>query len=133
MDPESTKNKTRADLDALKLEVAKLSGELVSTKNELARTNDLLYRVFLIDRFYFDKPIETTQDISTTGTLSVSTSLTMPTGSKVGLFGATPVVQQTAITTPTGGGGSSTDAIDISSRTAIGMIKTALANVGITA
>ena len=121
MDQESTKNKTRNDLDALKREVDKLSSELSSTRDELARTNDLLYRVFLIDRYSFEKNVEILQ------------SLAMDKGSTVGFFGVTPTTQQTAITTPSGGGGSTSDAVDITGRTAIGQIKTALANVGITA
>lgn len=52
-------------------------------------------------------------------------------GSKLGFFGATPVAQQSAVTSPSGGGGSSTDAIDISARTAIGQIKTILSNLGL--
>ena len=52
---------------------------------------------------------------------------------KIGFFNKTPVVQQSAITTPAGGGSGSTDAIDISARTAIGQIKTALTNLGLTA
>ena len=55
------------------------------------------------------------------------------TGSKAGFFSVTPVAQQSAITSPSGGGSSSTDAIDISARTAIGQIKTALQNLGLTA
>lgn len=51
----------------------------------------------------------------------------------IGFFDETPVVQQGAVTSPSGGGGSSTDAIDITSRTAIGQIKTALQNLGLTA
>lgn len=51
---------------------------------------------------------------------------------KIGFFGKTPVVQQTPNTTPSGGGTGSSDAIDISARTAIGQIKTALQNLGLT-
>lgn len=54
-------------------------------------------------------------------------------GNKVGFFNETPVSQQAAITTPSGGGSGDTDAIDISARTAIGQIKTALQNLGLTA
>lgn len=50
----------------------------------------------------------------------------------VGFFNKTPVAQQSAITTPSGGGGATTDAIDITARTAIGQIKTALQNLGLT-
>ena len=52
---------------------------------------------------------------------------------KIGFFGATPVVRQTANTAPSGGGSGSTDAIDISARTAIGQIRTTLNNLGLTA
>ena len=50
----------------------------------------------------------------------------------VGFFGASPVSRQPAITTPSGGGGGAGDAVDVSARTAIGQIKTALQNIGIT-
>lgn len=51
----------------------------------------------------------------------------------VGFFNKTPVAQQSAITTPSGGGSSSADAVDQTARTAIGQIKTALQNLGLTA
>ena len=52
---------------------------------------------------------------------------------KIGFFGKAPVAQQSAITTPSGGGGSLGDAVDQTARTAIGQIKTALQNLGLTA
>jgi len=55
------------------------------------------------------------------------------TSGKVGFYNVTPVVKAGAVTSPSGGGSGSTDAIDISARTAIGQIKTALTNIGITA
>jgi len=55
------------------------------------------------------------------------------TSGKVGFYGVTPVIKAGAITSPAGGGSGSTDAIDISARTAIGQIKTALQNLGLTA
>lgn len=54
------------------------------------------------------------------------------TNGKVGFYGLTPVTRSGSITSPSGGGGSSTDAIDISARTAIAQIKSALTNIGIT-
>ena len=51
---------------------------------------------------------------------------------KVGFFNSVPVSKQSAITTPSGGGGGPSDAVDITARTAIGQIKTALQNIGIT-
>ncbi len=51
----------------------------------------------------------------------------------LGFYGVAPVVQQGAITTPSGGGGSDGDAVDVTGRTAIGQIKTALHNLGLVA
>ena len=51
---------------------------------------------------------------------------------KVGFFDTQPVYKQPAVTTPSGGGTGSGDAIDISARTAIGQIKTILQNLGLT-
>ena len=47
--------------------------------------------------------------------------------SKLSFFGANPVVKQSAINTPSGGA-----TVDNESRTAIGQIKTALTNLGLT-
>lgn len=48
-------------------------------------------------------------------------------GQKLGFFGVTPVIQQTAITTPSGG-----MTVDTQARTSIGEIKTVLHNLGLT-
>jgi len=65
---------------------------------------------------------------------SVSQSINKETTfrNNVGFFAKAPVAQQAVVTTPSGGGGSSGDAVDITARTAIGQIKTALQNLGLT-
>ena len=62
-----------------------------------------------------------------TGT-TTGTKIGTVTNNKIGFFGATPIVQVTAITAPTGGA-----IIDAESRTAINSIRTALTNLGLTA
>lgn len=52
---------------------------------------------------------------------------------KIGFFGVTPVVQQSSIGAPGGGGTGSTDAIDQSARTAINSIRATLTALGLTA
>lgn len=64
---------------------------------------------------------------------STGTKIGTATTQKLGFFNHAPVVQQGAVTTPSGGGGSSADAVDQTSRTAIGQIKTALVNLGLIA
>lgn len=61
------------------------------------------------------------------------TKIGTETTQKIGFYGETPVVQAGAISAPTGGGGSATDAIDQTARTAINAIRAALTNIGITA
>lgn len=83
----------------------------------------LLNPVVRPDRYVFNKPI-------TGGANGVRVGMN---GDKIGMYNVAPVVQAAAVTTPSGGGGGAGDAVDISSRTAIGQIKTALKNIGITA
>ena len=61
------------------------------------------------------------------------TKIGTETTQKIGFYGETPVVQAGAISAPTGGGGSATDAIDQAARTAINAIRAALTAIGITA
>ncbi len=80
------------------------------------RISDLEYKAAqyaLVDRFRFVKMVEFR-------------------GLKIGFFSATPVVQQTAHTAPSGGGTGVTDAIDVSARAALAQIRTTLNNLGLT-
>lgn len=52
---------------------------------------------------------------------------------KIGFFGTTPKIQQTAISNPVGGGTGVTDAIDVQARAAIVTIINVLKNLGLTA
>lgn len=61
------------------------------------------------------------------------TSIGTQTTQKLSFYGVTPVVQASAISAPSGGGTSVTDAVDQSARSAINSIRTALTNMGITA
>ena len=78
----------------------------------------------------FNKNIEIKDGVNialkaTTGT-KIGTAT--PSGQKLGFFNATPVVQQAAITAPTGG-----TTIDSQARTAINSIRTELTALGLTA
>lgn len=89
-------------------------------ERELAELKALYYKDNFSDKEFFRKRVEFEREVRF--------------GSgQIGFFAATPVSKQSAVTTPTGGGTGSTDAIDISARTAIGQIKTALQNLGLTA
>ena len=71
--------------------------------------------------------------------VSIQTGLTnglkigTTTSEKIGVLGKSPVSQQATVTAPSGGGGSSVDAIDISGRVAINEIKAILTAFGFTA
>lgn len=113
--------------------------EMVQKVNQL---NDLYFRTHFIDREVFENPVYLNGQVyfkhpnflkDTTLPTGTTTGATIgDTGDKIGFLGATPVLRQAAVTTPSGGGTGSTDAIDISARTAIGEIKTALQNLGLT-
>lgn len=94
--------------------------EFDNMKTELNALKSLFYKGDFPDKKVFYKLVVLDGGVSFTQ-------------STLGFFGETPVAQQGAVTSPSGGGGSSIDAIDISSRVAIGQIKTALQNLGLTA
>ena len=88
--------------------------EFENIKIELAKLQDLFYKGDFPDKKEFYKLVVLRGGVSFTQTL-------------MGFFGVTPVVRQEAVTNPTGGA-----VIDSESRTAIGQIKTALTNLGLT-
>ena len=92
--------------------------------NEIA---GLWRKLELSDRYFFQKDIAlaSNRNIKVSGNGS---SFGTRTTDKVSLYGVTPIVQQAAISQPSGGA-----TVDSQSRTAINSIITALQNIGITA
>ena len=92
---------------------------ITQLEKELYELKALYYKDNFSDKEFFRKRVEFEREVRF--------------GSgQVGFFGVTPVSRQSAVTTPSGGGTGSSDAIDISARTAISQIKTALQNLGLT-
>lgn len=79
------------------------------------------------DRYLFQKHIEVSNGYNFIFG-GAGTKFGTATTQKIGFFNHTPVTQQGAVTTPSGG-----SVIDTESRTAIGQIKTGLQNLGLTA
>lgn len=104
----------------------------------------LLFKVIKSDKYYFDRKLYLTQGMSFSGDFALEDGTNITTGTtngskiggsasaKVSVYNATPLARQAAINAPSGGGTSSTDAIDISARARINDIRTALTNFGIT-
>jgi hypothetical protein len=114
--------------------------EIELLQQRVRMLEDMFQRFIFSDNYAFDKTVNLRPNVNLVfgnGSKLVANSGdgtqigTAPT-QKLGFFGETPVEQQGAITTPSGGGTSATDAIDISGRVAIGQIKTALDNLGFT-
>jgi len=99
----------------------------------ITRLENLLFQILRSDRFIFAKDLQIQDGRDIQVGRSTGTKIGTGTDQKLGFFNATPVVRQSAVTTPTGGGGTASDAIDITARTAIGQIKTALSALGLTA
>lgn len=93
---------------------------IAQLEKEVSELRALYYKDNFSDKEYFRKRVEFEREVRFGA-------------GQVGFFSHTPVSQQSAITTPSGGGSGDTDAIDTSARTAIGQIKTALQNLGLTA
>jgi len=85
------------------------------------------------DRFIFYKLIQILDGRNIQlGTITGSQFGTATT-QKIGFLGKSPVARQATVTAPSGGGTSSTDAIDISGRVAINEIKAILTIFGFSA
>lgn len=104
--------------------------DLLESFNKL---HDLFYRTNGVDRVihmnpvYFNGKVYFENTTLATGTKTGSSFGSSPTD-KLSFYGATPIIQQSAIVPPSGGG-----TIDSQARTAIGTIITALKNLGLTA
>ena len=86
----------------------------------------LHYSIHFIDKSVFKYPVVFNDNISTDNLLGIKIGKTTD---KLGMFGVTPVVQQSAITAPTGAGDAG---VDSPARTAINDIITKLQNLGLT-
>ncbi len=80
------------------------------------------------DRFTFEKLLQILDGRNIQIGTSTGTKIGTAASQKIGLWGATPVIQASAISAPTGGATQ-----DAEARTAINSIRTALINAGITA
>lgn len=104
--------------------------DLLDSYNKL---HDLYYRTNGVDRVvhmnpvYFMGKVYFQDSILATGTKKGSSFGSSPTD-KLSFYGKTPIVQQVAITAPSGG-----TTIDSQARTAINTIITVLQNLGLTA
>lgn len=127
-------------INALQDQVKKLeeqNRQLSETVNTMA---DLFYRFVQIDKYYLDNDVEITGSLTmnksfvlkdgvnvqagtTTGT-QIGTATTQ----KLAFYGKTPVIQQSAITSPSGGA-----TIDSESRTAITAMLAVFVALGLTA
>lgn len=90
-----------------------MNPELIAIKRRLTSVEQTLGAFCYVDRYEFGKTVR---------------HMTQ----KLAFYGSEPIMQPNAPTTPSGGGTSASDAVDISARVAIGQIKTALHNLGLT-
>jgi hypothetical protein len=113
--------------------ITKLENEVAQLQQTVFHLNDLFFRTFFIDKVIFQNPVYFNGKIyfkdGTVISAGSSTGLKIgnATTEKIGFYNVTPVVQAGAITAPSGGATQ-----DAESRTAIGQIKTALTNLGLT-
>jgi len=87
---------------------------------------DVYYRTHFIDKDIFNNPVIFNNDVSFNG--DGGTKIGGSTSSLIGFYDATPIAQQTAISSPSGG-----STIDSEARTAINSIITKLQTLGLTA
>lgn len=89
---------------------------------------DELQELLASDRYIFHKKIQILDGRSIQVGKTNGTKIGTESTQKMGFYGVTPVVQASAITSPSGGA-----TVDSQARTAIDAIRTALTNIGITA
>lgn len=89
---------------------------------------DELQEFLASDRYIFHKKIQILDGRSIQVGKTNGTKIGTESTQKMGFYGVTPVVQASAITSPSGGA-----TVDSQARTAIDAIRTALTNIGITA
>jgi hypothetical protein len=110
-----------------------LQKEIQELQDKINHLDDIFFRQHSIDKDVFSNAVYFNGKIyfkdGTVLSLGGTTGMQFGnTGEKIGFLGHAPVLRQGAITTPSGGATQ-----DAESRTAIGQIKTALTNLGLTA
>ena len=92
-----------------------------------------LSKFIFSDRFFIYKNMQFADGVSIQTGLTNGLKVGTTASEKLGFLGKSPVSQQATVTAPSGGGTSSTDAIDISGRIAINEIKVILTAFGFSA
>lgn len=116
---------------------------LINTALKLDRFLYEYYRTNFPDKMILQKELVVNNKVTIGGKLTLKDGSTVSTGTgtgvkfgdtgeKIGFLGKSPVGQQATVTAPSGGGGSATDAIDVSGRVAINQIKAYLTAFGFT-
>lgn len=100
--------------------------------NELEQLMVMWNKLSAADKYTFQKNIQVFDGHNIILGTNTGTQIGTSALQKIGLYGVTPIVQQGAITGPSGGGSGPTNAIDISARSAIVSLINVLHNMGIT-
>lgn len=114
----------------------KLKQQVDGIEKKLDDFLNIYYRTNFPDKVVFTKKVSLLNNdfvfegtgISKIDAQSAGVSLGSSTTQKISLYGKTPIVQQGAISSPSGG-----TTVDSQARSAIDSIRTALTNIGITA
>lgn len=99
------------------------------------RIDDLEYKLNQFkrpDHYLFERHIELADGVHISIKATTGTQIGTSSSQKLAFLGATPIAQQSAVTAPSGGGSGSTNAVDISARTAINQIIAVLQAFGLT-
>jgi len=97
-------------------------------EDKVKELQEILDKVFKTERYIFEKTVQFSDGRNIQTGRTTGTKIGTATDQKVGFFNKTPVVQQGAISAPTGGA-----VIDAPARTAINSIITTLQTLGLTA
>ncbi len=100
----------------------------MSPDERIARLEGFVAHLLASDRYTFQKSLQLFDGRNIQLGTKVGTKIGTAATQYLGFYGVAPVVQQGAVTTPSGG-----LTVDAESRTAIGQIKTALHNLGLVA
>ena len=102
--------------------------EIQQLQERVKLLENLLFALIKSDKYYFGKAITFADGLNISVSTGTGTRFGTATGQKLGFFNATPVVQRSAISAPSGGA-----TVDAESRTAINSLRQALIDLGLTA